>query len=127
MEAVEKRKKFGLKHVMIILGVFFVMALAGIGTETGDETAEDLNKAYPSEAVVMAEEFVKSRLKAPGTAEFNSYDPDKVTEIEKNKFKVTGWVDAENSFGAKIRSNYLAVVRYEPEQEKWYLEEISIN
>jgi len=127
MEAVEKRKKFGLKHVLIILGVFFIMALAGIGTGTGDGTAKSANEASPSEAAVMAEEFVKGKLKAPGTAEFNSYDPDKVTEIEENKFKVTGWVDAENSFGAKIRSNYLAVVRYEPEQEKWYLEEISIN
>jgi len=127
MRTVERKKKFGSKHVLIILAVFFIMAIAGVGAGTDDGTKQDTNRAYPSEAAIAAEEFVKDILKAPGTAEFNSYDPDKVTEIEKNRFKVTGWVDAENSFGAKIRSRYLAVVRYEPTDGKWCLEEISIN
>jgi len=81
-------------------------------------------------AWVMAESFVKDRLKAPGTASFGSVwrdyqSPDDcVTYLGKKRYKVTGWVDAENAFGAKIRSNFFCIVR--DEGDTWHLEDINI-
>ena len=81
-------------------------------------------------AWVMAESFVKDRLKAPATASFGSVwgdyqSPDDcVTYLGKKRYKVTGWVDAENAFGAKIRNNFFCIVR--DEGDTWHLEDINI-
>ena len=81
-------------------------------------------------AWVMAKEFVKDRLKAPGTADFGSawrdyQDPDEcVTYLGSNRYKVIGWVDAENTFGAKIRNRFYCVLK--DEGEKWKLEEFNM-
>jgi hypothetical protein len=60
-------------------------------------------------AYVMAQEFVKRQLKAPATASFPwRTDADvKVTAIANCRLLVNGYVDAENSFGAKLRSPFI--------------------
>ena len=56
---------------------------------------------------VEAEDIVKNNLKSPSTAKFPfSFSDGDITEIADNTFKVTSYVDSENSFGAKIRSNF---------------------
>lgn len=58
----------------------------------------------------MVEERVKDDLLSPGTAKFSSM---KDTEIKVNEFgdyTVSGWVDAENGFGATIRYRYDAEI-----------------
>jgi hypothetical protein len=57
------------------------------------------------DAKIVAEDEVKSRLKSPSTAEFSDWGRTEVTPIE-NGYKVEGYVDAQNSFGAMIRHNY---------------------
>lgn len=65
---------------------------------------------------VQAEEDVKANLKAPSTAEF----PGRVLEsdqwtVNKNgdTYTVIAWVDAQNSFGAQIRSNFVATYNWD--------------
>lgn len=58
----------------------------------------DLNNA--SVAISQCEGEVKERLKAPSTAKFES------NATGGGPWTVTGTVDAENSFGAMIRSSY---------------------
>lgn len=83
-------------------------------------------------AWTMTQQFVKERLKAPGTASFGSVfgdyqDPDKcVTDLGGWRFAVVGWVDAENAFGAKLRSNFKVTLRYTG-NDKWQLEKIDIS
>jgi hypothetical protein len=64
----------------------------------------------------MAQKFVNDRLKAPATADFQSCREAKVapqTEADKGGgYAVFSHVDVQNSFGAKIRTSYLAVVQY---------------
>ena len=57
--------------------------------------------------VAQVEIDVKSQLKAPSTAKFCGTLDYKVQRV-KESFKISGYVDSENSFGAKIRSNFSA-------------------
>lgn len=60
-------------------------------------------------SAVMCEGFVKKRLKSPGSAEFSGVSDTKIKTISNKKpwrYLVTGYVDSQNSFGAKVRNNY---------------------
>lgn len=57
--------------------------------------------------VAQVEVDVKSQLKAPSTAKFCGTLEYKIQRV-KESFKISGYVDSENSFGAKIRSNFSA-------------------
>jgi hypothetical protein len=76
-------------------------------------------------AWVACQEFVGKRLKAPSTADFQSYDESGVVVESSNSFTVHGYVDAQNSFGAKLRSNYTC--RLHTSSSQWLLDDISIN
>lgn len=67
----------------------------------------------------VAQEFIKDTLKAPGTAKFSSFSESRVTyDASDDSYFVRGWVDAQNSFGATLRSNYICTVR-NTEGETW--------
>ncbi|MCH2131516.1 MAG: hypothetical protein MK179_20450, partial [Pirellulaceae bacterium] len=68
-------------------------------------------------AWVMAQEFVKQKLRSPSTADFGSIFTqnfkDTVTHTGNNNFRVRGWVDAENAFGATIRNTFDCNLTYD--------------
>lgn len=73
-----------------------------------------------NEACVMAQTFVEGRLKAPSTARFASCrPPDTRISHSGSSWVVTSWVDADNSFGAKIRNNYTVQMSYSPAGQMW--------
>jgi hypothetical protein len=75
-------------------------------------------------AVVMCEEFIKDNLKAPSTAEFESiFSRDVERLTNENQFRVQMYVDAENGFGANIRSEWLCYVSYVGD-ETWHLDSL---
>jgi len=58
------------------------------------------------EAKVMCRVSVQQNLKAPSSADFQSYADDDVVYMGKGVFRVKTKVDAVNSFGAKLRSTF---------------------
>lgn len=68
--------------------------------------------ANSTEAFVFAQKYVELQLKAPSSADFASITDSDVTEISDNKFRIHSYVDAQNSFGAKVRGTYTIVVEY---------------
>ena len=100
-----------------------------------------------SMAQVMCEDFVKQNLKAPSTADFGGFLsnrtqaiflikelvdtalPDFDTSTLRNEgiWSVTGSVDAENSFGANIRSEFFCALDYDRDADTWHLLEISVD
>lgn len=70
------------------------------------------------EAWVMAQDFVKQGLKSPSTASFGSVwseyqKPDKcVTALDGDRYRVVGWVDSQNAFGATIRNRFALTLQY---------------
>ena len=58
------------------------------------------------DAWIYAKQEVRAYLKAPSTAQFCSYSPDRVTSIGEDRYEIKGYVDAQNSFGATVRSYF---------------------
>ena len=57
------------------------------------------------DAMVIAEKVVKSKLKSPSTADFCSTS-DYTVSCVGNSWTVTGYVDAQNGFGATVRNTF---------------------
>ncbi len=96
-------------------GVIVLSVAAATLTGCGGSDEKALDKAG---AGLVCEDFVDDRLKSPGSAEFSAQRID-VIDPEKGRYDVTGVVDAENSFGALLRSNYRCELRLDG--EKWHL------
>lgn len=77
-----------------------VLLLAGCGS--GVTSGDTGNGVEPSQVQEVCHNRVLDHLKAPSTADFGG---DTVTGSEPNWYD-DGYVDAENSFGAKIRTSY---------------------
>lgn len=67
---------------------------------------EGLNEG---EACVEAQQYVIQILKSPSTADFPTFFGCSVVDLGDNKYKVTSYVDSQNSFGAKIRSHWSVI------------------
>ena len=86
-------------------------------------------------AWVAAEGFVEARLVSPGTASFGKLlkgefqNPEKqVTVLNPGEYMVMGWVDSQNRMGATLRSKFLVVLTYTPENGgTWYCLECVIE
>lgn len=72
------------------------------------------------DACFMAQKFVRDQLKAPSTANFAPCrEPDSVVMGNGRVWQVESWVDAQNSFGAQIRTYFTAQLVYDPDTGKW--------
>ncbi len=120
----------GVSLIGLAVGLWIVSAVmcnSGSHTPSPAETAQD----EKIEAWVMAEEFVRRNLKSPDTADFGSafkdyQDPEKcVVSTGPGSFRVTGWVDAQNSFGAKLRNRFTCSLRRSG--DTWTCEDIQLS
>lgn len=77
----------------------------------------------------MAEQYVQGKLKAPSTAVFPGKDATGVTivKIEACKFRAVGYVDAENSFGAMIRTAYTVELEPGKKKDEWRLSNLQMS
>jgi hypothetical protein len=89
--------------IVLVLGVIWLVT-------SGWEDDHNRDNAYV--ATSQCEGAIKERLKAPSTAEFNS------TATGGGPWTVVGTVDAENSFGAKLRSSYQCTVTIDAESAR---------
>lgn len=96
----------------VILIVLAVLFWRGCIYESKEEQyVKDVNDKKIM-AVFQSHEFVKKRLKAPSTADFQNIYQAEVKDEGNNTYRVVSYVDAENSFGAKLRMNYDCKLRY---------------
>jgi len=66
------------------------------------------------DAYAAARELVRGLLKAPSTADFARYDAARIRIDDRGRFVVLVEVDAQNSFGAVIRSRFVCPMTVEP-------------
>jgi RNA polymerase subunit RPABC4/transcription elongation factor Spt4 len=78
-------------------------------------------------AHVMAEKFVTRELRSPASARFSGItDPETViSDLGAGRFRVSGYVDSQNGFGALLRSNYTCTVKYGG-HDTWSPEAVSV-
>lgn len=84
----------------IILIIVIVSILLFVLTGCSSNADPEVN------AYVCAIDVVENHLKCPSTATFCGYSNATVHEIGDNKYSISGYVDAQNSFGASIRETF---------------------
>lgn len=114
------------------LGVAIWLGYLAFGPSTPSKEAKPLidDCSDKTAAYVYGTEFVKRRLKAPATATFAPMTNSEViitTQPETCTHTVAGYVDAQNSFGALIRSPYSVTVQYINTEKSWKLVAINIE
>lgn len=81
-------------------------------------------------AYVMCQSYVKETLKAPSTADFPLVDY-QAWKQSKQTYVIKSYVDAQNSFGAKLRNHWSCKVRYSGGEESnignWALLDINLT
>lgn len=77
-------------------------------------------------AYVMSQKFVKDRLKSPSSADFPS-SPESAVKTAHCSFRIVSWVDAQNAFGATLRTRYQADMRFDGETERWTAQSIRLD
>jgi hypothetical protein len=102
----------------IVLFLILGVVMNTFGPKAKPRTAADVR----ADSVARAEgnerdmyhncrDLAEKKLKAPSTADFASRDSWKVWKDNKGQWNAVGYVDAQNSFGAKIRSNVICVAK----------------
>ena len=76
-------------------------------------------------AVLAARQFVENRLRSPSTAEFGPSPWPAPDDLGNGRYRVRGWVDAQNAFGGTVRSNFTVIVR--SDGGDWVLEDIQME
>ena len=64
-----------------------------------------------TEAAITCQAYVENALKSPRSADFPILDR-RVTKTGPKSFRVQSYVDAQNSFGATIRSHFVCNITY---------------
>ena len=67
-------------------------------------------KGHEMDAWVCAQDIVEANLKSPSSAKFCKYPDATITYCGDADYMVVGWVDAENSYGAKIRTSFIVTL-----------------
>jgi hypothetical protein len=112
-------------------GIVLLAGAAWLLTQCVERTNEPARTACNDEvgAYVMSQTFVKRQLKAPSTADFPTMGIDDVSVSSSGhcEFTVVAYVDAQNSFGAKLRTPYVAVVKAPETGDEWTLKSLSLD
>ena len=81
-----------------------------------ERTCRDTTMAF-----IISQRYVKKNLKSPSTAKFPSITSDGVTTkyIGNCTHEIRGFVDATNSFGASLRSDYYIKIKNNKGTDSW--------
>ncbi|NJN50010.1 MAG: hypothetical protein HC798_01480 [Polaribacter sp.] len=97
--------------IMIVIGlIVFFLGKAFVNSVLSDmPTIDDMKGTDDYKQMQFCnkgQSVVKSKLKAPSTASFKSCSSSRIHGSNDN-YSMSGYVDAENGFGAKIRAHYV--------------------
>lgn len=102
-----------------ILGLFSALCLAAC------DQPNHCDRPQGSMPYVMSQSIVERLLRAPSTAKFPSFTDPQVTSNLASKtetgciFLVDGYVDAQNGFGAMVRSRFYVEIEYHNQDQTW--------
>jgi len=89
-----------------------------------DTESSDRNHAW-----FACQRYVKANLKAPGSASFggllDQLPSQTMTHLGGSRYCGQGWVEAQNGFGATVRTYFVCIVR--GSGDDWQLEDVSFE
>ena len=121
-----KKRKY---NKMIKIFLLIIVALFAIAILTDKSTYTPKHRNIGNEACFAARDFVKRTLKAPATADFAPLSESSYATNYKDKtvYTVNSYVDAQNSFGAKIRNYYTVNMKYDAAKDEWSLLDVKFK
>jgi len=99
-----KNMLIGCAAIIAVLCICFVGAYAFFNQSTAPD--------YKSQADIMCQVHATDSLKAPSTAKFEYLPDASIEDLGNNTFDMNSYVDAQNSFGAMLRTNYYCKIQY---------------
>jgi hypothetical protein len=78
-------------------------------------------------ACVMLEKLLTPQLKAPSSAQFDYADCVRHATHSGDTWTIYSYVDADNSFGAHIRTHFVAVLSNVPPSDTWVLRSVTFD
>ena len=118
-------KRLTLAILVAIVLVPLVAWLAGVnpanfGYGRSAPRVTDPGAGHEVTAWQQCRDTARDQLKAPASAEFARYDASAVRYRGAGRYEVNSYVDAQNSFGAQVRTAYACTLR--SEAGAWNLE-----
>lgn len=99
------------------------IAVAAIFASQFLESPQERECGSRDAAYAAIKESIEGRLKAPSTADWPSRNDSKVLVAKSDSgecsYEAWGYVDAENGFGAMIRSEYYTEIWYSKDDMRW--------
>jgi hypothetical protein len=99
---------------LIVLAIVAVVFVFGVGfwDKAHPHAAPPPDPPDGFSAYTNCRSFAELRLKAPASADFASFDQSRIEARPDGHFVVGSYVDAQNSFGAKIRTAFSCEVHF---------------
>jgi len=127
VEQETKDRKITYSFIMLAVAVISVFAFTKF-TDSRNPTNASSQSAQPAhedkadeiDAFVMSQTFVKKELVSPSSAKFPWFDKSMVTQVDEDTWIINSYVDSQNKFGAMLRTNYIAKIKYLG-NDKWGL------
>jgi Ftsk gamma domain len=114
-----------LIEFLFYFSILVVVALLFTSCSSGEKKTED----YCSDSTLAygySKDLIAKSLKSPSTAKFSSYSDTNVRSYGECNFAIDGYVDAQNSFGAVIRTRFNASIRFDEKSQTYYLEKLKM-
>lgn len=99
--------------VLLIVGIpgYYILKSDSPKQEPLQATPQQIADDLSPSAFVVSKNFVSAALKSPSTAKFPLLEYKK-TDMGNHHYLIASYVDAQNSFGGTLRSNWLTEVQY---------------
>jgi len=109
----KKRTRDFLGALALVIGIIVCtsIGMSVFSSNSGERTPEPTATMAEQDAFIMCLQFVRDRLKSPGSAEF-PYSGEAQTSRNGDQFAIQSYVDSQNSFGASIRTRWTCTIRH---------------
>jgi len=108
---------------IVVASIAFFRIYNAVVSPSHKKTSSKADAPSDIEVCVTAHLYVKQLLKAPSTAKFPPCDFGKVSRLGDKQYRYQSYVDAQNSFGAMVRTYYVVEMEYLGNDE-WKLKDI---
>ncbi|HRF80139.1 MAG TPA: hypothetical protein PL070_08630 [Flavobacteriales bacterium] len=113
-----------------LAALFFIASLTTTDEDRARWAKEDAERkaaemCNTDGAFAAAQMVVRSRLKAPDSAEFPIPSEAVISQDSLGNYAVASWVTSQNAFGVQLRSNFVAVVACDGSSGRW--REVSVS
>lgn len=112
------------RHGLLIVAVLLALAVAVPALLPHEAAAPKPATANPHTVWRICQERASAALKAPASADFPSYDEHAMSH-SGSLWVVKSYVDAQNSFGAQIRTRYECTASFHADDSTYDIESFS--